>query len=285
MVSVKYIFVLGLVLFTPAASRSRSEPENVTAAPTSLFAQSAAQALNRDFPDSNLSFLLLDARSGQLLISRWDKANMPIPLGSLAKPFAALAYGEQHAFRYPTHTCRGSETGCWRPGGHGDMDLTSAIAFSCNSYFRFLTGELTAADVCPTASQFGLDLPDHDTHGVELAGLGVRWRISPLRMAHAYLELVRGRQHPAVQQILAGMEQSAAHGTGAEVDRTLQTERALVKTGTATCTHSRPAPGDGFAIALVPAEDPRLLLMVRVHGVPGSIAARTAGQMLRRLEE
>lgn len=285
MVSVKHIFVLGLVLLTPIASRSRSDPEDVTAAPTSLFAQSAAQVLNRHFPDSNVSFLLLDAHNGQLLISRWDKANTPIPLGSLVKPFAALAYGKQHAFRYPTHTCRGSETGCWRPGGHGDMDLNSAIAFSCNSYFRFLTSELTAADVSPTAGQFGLDLPDHDTHGVELAGLGPRWRISPLRMAHAYLELLRDRPNPAVQQILAGMEQSAAHGTGAEVDRALQTEKALVKTGTATCTHSRPGPGDGFAIALVPAEEPRVLLMVRVHGVPGSIAARTAGQMLRRIVE
>jgi cell division protein FtsI/penicillin-binding protein 2 len=106
-----------------------------------------------------------------------------------------------------------------------------------------------------------------------------------MRMAHAYVELLGERQRPAVRQILAGMEQSALRGTGAEVDRALQSEMALVKTGTAACTHSRPAPGDGFAVALVPAEDPRLLLMVRVHGVPGSVAARTAGQMLRRIEE
>ena len=165
------------------------------------------------------------------------------------------------------------------------MDLTSAIAFSCNSYFRFLANELTAVNVSPIASQFGLDPPDHNTHGIELAGLGTRWRISPLRMAHAYLELIRGRRHPAEQQILAGMEQSAARGTGVEVDRALQAEKALVKTGTAACTHVRAAPGDGFTIALVPAENPRLLLMVRVHGVPGSVAARTAGQMLRRIME
>lgn len=285
MVSVKHIQVVVLILLTPLVSRSRPDAEQVTAARTSLFAQSAAQALNRDFPDVNVSFLLLDAHTGRLLASRWDHATDPIPLGSLAKPFAALAYGEQHEFHYPSHTCRGSETGCWRPGGHGDVDLTSAIAFSCNSYFRFLTSDLTAADVSPTASRFGLDLPDSSTHGGEFAGLGTRWRISPLRMAHAYVGLLGERQRPAVRQILAGMEQSALRGTGAEVDRALQSETALVKTGTAACTHSRPAPGDGFAVALVPAEDPRLLLMVRVHGVPGSVAARTAGQMLRRIEE
>jgi cell division protein FtsI/penicillin-binding protein 2 len=285
MVAIRYILVVLLILLTPVASRSRPDAERFTAARTSLFAQSAEQALNRDFPDANVSFLLLDARTGQLLASRWERANVPIPLGSLAKPFAALAYGEQHDFRYPSHTCRGSKTGCWRPGGHGSVDLTSAIAYSCNSYFRFLTSDLTAADVLPTASQFGLDLPDSSTHGGEFAGLGTRWRISPLRMAHAYIELLGERQRPAVHQILTGMEQSALRGTGAEVDRALQSETALVKTGTAACTHARPAPGDGFAVALVPAEDPRLLLMVRVHGVPGSVAARTAGQMLRRIEE
>ena len=284
MVSVKHILVVLLILLTPVVSRGRPDTEQVNAART-LFAQSAAQASNRDFPDASVSFLLLDAHTGQLLASRWKQANVPIPLGSLAKPFAALAYGEQHEFHYPVHICRGSETGCWRPGGHGDVDLTSAIAFSCNSYFRFLTSDLTAADVLPTASQFGLDPPDISTHGGEFAGLGTRWRISPLRMAHAYVELVGDRQRPAARQILAGMQQSAMRGTGAEVDRALQPETALVKTGTAACTHSRPAPGDGFAVALVPAEDPRLLLMVRVHGVPGSVAARTAGQMLRRIEE
>ena len=281
----KHILVMILVLLTPVVSRSRPDAEQVAAARTSLFAQSAAQALNRDFPDANVSFLLLDARTGQLLASRWDHATVPIPLGSLVKPFAALAYGEQHEFHYPSHTCRGSKSGCWRPRGHGDVDLASAIAFSCNSYFRFLTSDLNAADVLPTASRFGLDLPDSNTHGGEFAGLGTRWRISPLRMAHAYVELLDERQRPAVRQILAGMEQSALRGTGAEVDRALQLETALVKTGTAACTHLRPAPGDGFAVALVPAEHPRLLLMVRVHGVPGSVAARTAGQMLRRIEE
>jgi len=285
MVSVKHISVVVLILLTPVMSRGRPDAEQVITPRASLFAQSAAQALNRDFPDISVSFLLLDARTGQLLASRWDHATVPIPLGSLAKPFAALAYGEQHEFRYPSHTCRGSQSGCWRPGGHGDVNLTSAIAFSCNSYFRFLTSDLNAADVLPTASQFGLDLPDSNTHGGEFAGLGTRWRISPLRMAHAYVELLSERQLPVVRQILAGMQQSALRGTGAEVDRALQSETALVKTGTAACTHSLPAPGDGFAVALVPAEDPRLLLMVRVHGVLGSVAARTAGQMLRRIEE
>jgi len=285
MVSVRHILASVLILLLPAVSRSRSAAEPVGTARTSLFAQSAAEALTHDFPNADISFLLLEAHTGQLLASRWEQPNVPIPLGSLAKPFTALAYGQHHEFQYPTHICRGSETGCWRPGGHGKLDLSSAIAFSCNSYFRFLTTGLNSADVSSTAAQFGLDLPDRSIRGAELAGIGTRWRITPVHMAEAYAELVHTRQDPTIAQILLGMERSAQHGTGAELGRALRSERALVKTGTAACTHSQHTPGDGLTIAIIPAENPRLLLLVRVHGVPGSIAAKTAGQMLRRIEQ
>jgi hypothetical protein len=252
---------------------------------SSLFAQSAAQALNRDFPSPDISFLLLDARTGRVLASRWHHLDAPIPMGSLLKPFTALAYGERHDYHFPNHTCRGTSTGCWLPRGHGDVDLTMAIAHSCNSYFRMLTADLTAADVAPTAARFGLDRPLGETSGAELAGLGSRWRTSPVSLAQAYLELVRERQQPGVRQILDGMALSARKGTGAQVHRAFPSADALVKTGTAACTHSRHASGDGFSVALVPADDPQILLLVRVHGVPGAQAARTAGQMLRRIEE
>ena len=88
-----------------------------------------------------------------------------------------------------------------------------------------------------------------------------------------------------MRQLIAGMAQSGNEGTGAGVDRALRHTHALVKTGTAPCTHSDRAPGDGFAIVLVPADEPEILLMVRLHGAPGAQAARAAGQMLARLGE
>lgn len=265
--------------FNPAESSSNQGSSS------SLFAQSALQALNRDFPSRDVSFLLLDAHSGRVLASRWNHSDAPIPMGSLLKPFTALAYGEQHAYRYPTHTCRGTSTGCWLPRGHGEINLTAAIAHSCNSYFRMLTADLTADDVSPIAARFGLDRPVPEAAGAELAGLGSRWQTSPLRLAHAYLELARQRQQPGVRQILDGMALSARHGTGAQVHRAFPSRDGLVKTGTAACTHSRHAPGDGFTVVLMPADDPQILLLVRVHGVPGAQAAKTAGQMLRRIED
>jgi cell division protein FtsI/penicillin-binding protein 2 len=285
MVAIKRI-ALVLSLIALSLSSVRAGPaESERPNSSSLFAQSAAEALNHDFPSHDISFLLLDARTGRLLASRWDHPDAPIPMGSLLKPFTALAYGEQHNHQYPTHTCRGTSTGCWLPRGHGDVDLTAAIAHSCNSYFRMLTADLTAVDVTPTATRFGLDRPGPESSGPELAGLGTRWRTSPLRVARAYLELVRQRQQPGVSQVLDGMAQSAQHGTGAEVHRAFRFPDALAKTGTAVCTHSRRGPGDGFTVVLTPADNPQILLMVRVHGVPGAQAARTAGQMLRRIEE
>ncbi len=275
----RYIPLLLILLVVPA----RCRPEGTRPTDESLFAQAAGQTLEHEFPDSGISFLLVDAHTGRLIASRWEQPDSPIALGSLAKPFAALAYGNEHDFRYPTHRCRGTATGCWRPGGHGDVDLTSAIANSCNSYFRALTTNLSSRDVYLIAMRFGLDPPDNATSGISLAGLGPKWKISPLHMALAYIELAHRRDDPAVKQILKGMEESAREGTGAEVDRALRISDALAKTGTAECTHARRAPGDGFVVALVPVDDPKILLMVRVHGVPGAQAARTTGQMLRKL--
>ena len=250
-----------------------------------LFAQSAVRVLNREFASGDVSFLLLDARTGALLTSHWDDPERPIPLGSLVKPFTALAYAQEHDFIYPVHLCRGAASGCWLAKGHGRVDITSAIAKSCNSYFLMLTANMSGEQMRPTARAFGLEEPDADLSGAALMGLGDRWLISPQHMARAYLELYRRRDQPGVRNLVAGMAQSTWNGTGMGVGRALKDSGALVKTGTASCTHPHRAPGDGFVIALVPADQPELLLMVRVHGVPGAKASVTAGKMLRRMRQ
>jgi cell division protein FtsI/penicillin-binding protein 2 len=288
------------------ASACGVTPGNSSDREGALFAQSASQILNRDFPGDDISFLLLDARTGAAIASRWEQPETAIPLGSLVKPFIALAYGEQHAFNYPTHFCRGTVTGCWRPGGHGTVNLSAAMAFSCNSYFRLLTANMTAADVAPVADRFGLEPPSANIYGSALLGLGdvsptqnaqelqvqksvtpqsaSQWLISPLSMARAYLQLARRRDDRGVSLILDGMALSAREGTSAAVDQSLRYPSALAKTGTAPCTHNKHAPGDGYTAVLTPSDHPQFLLLVRVHGVPGSQAAKTAGQMLRDIE-
>ena len=84
------LLVIGVLLLTPAATQPSSAFAENTATRNSLFGQSAAQILHREFTSSDVSFLLLDARTGALLTSRWDGADLPIPLGSLVKPFVNL---------------------------------------------------------------------------------------------------------------------------------------------------------------------------------------------------
>jgi cell division protein FtsI/penicillin-binding protein 2 len=261
-------------------------PSGETDAPSSaLFLQSAGPLLEREFGARDISFLLLDARTGNVAASDWDNPAEPIPLGSLVKPFTALAYAEAHGWQYPSHVCRGSASGCWQAKPHGELDVTSAIAVSCNSYFRALAANLTGVDMQGVSRRFDLEAPVAQLSGAALLGLGGAWRVSPLRMARAYLELYKLRDQPGVAELLAGMAQSARMGTGVAIGRALKHSTALAKTGTAICTHIHAAPADGFVVALVPADDPQFLLLVRVHGVAGSAAAVTAGRMLARLEE
>lgn len=250
-----------------------------------FFAQSAIQILNREFQDARISYLLFDARTQVLLSSHWEAPSRPIPLGSLVKPFTALAYAQAHDFQYPRHICRGAFSGCWQLHPHGELDIVSAIAVSCNSYFRALAANLSGEQLASTASAFGLESPSPELSGDGLMGLGEQWGISPRHMALAYLELFRRRDQPGIHELLSGMTQSAERGTGAGVGRALKHTDALVKTGTAPCTHARSAPADGFVVALVPANQPELLLMIRVHGVAGAKAAVIAGSVLSRLEE
>jgi cell division protein FtsI/penicillin-binding protein 2 len=275
-------FLLFLFFAVPTFCQ-QTQPSN--GPPGSLFSQSAVEILRRDYAKSATSYLLLDAKSGAVLARHWDNSERPIPLGSLVKPFTALAYAQAHDFRYPMYECKGKSSGCWQPRPHGKLDITSAVSVSCNAYFRRLAEGVTLEQLKPVALVFGLEIPDTESTSATLIGLGAEWRISPIHMAQAYLELYRRKDQPGVSQLLEGMRQSALRGTGAAVDRQLKQAKALVKTGTAPCTHSPWAPADGFVLALVPEDQPEILLFIRIHGVPGAKAAETAGRMLRQMEE
>jgi len=250
-----------------------------------FFAQSAKKMPQQEVKGEDVSYLLLDARAGNVIATNWSELEKPIPLGSLIKPFTALAYGETHAFRYPRHVCRGTVDGCWRPGGHGELDVTRAIAHSCNSYFQSLTAVMTSTDLLPEAQKYHFNPPSEQISGAALAGRGNQWQIAPIDIARAYLELVQRRDDPGIKDIVDGLKQSAKAGTGAQVDASLRPTEALSKTGTAACTHSQSAPGDGFVVVLTPADQPQLLLLVRLHGAPGASAARVAGELLHRIVE
>jgi len=284
MVALRHILLL-TTIFLLASLTSQSGVRVSADSDDSLFSQATAEVVRREFTNPDLSLLVFDAHSGRLLASRWEMAEKPIPMGSLVKPFTALAYGEKHGFQFPPYVCHGAASNCWFRRGHGKVNLTTAIAYSCNSYFEMLASSLDARQVSSTAIRFGPEIPSAAAPTPALVGIGDGWRVSPLKMAKAYLELVRRRDQPGIHEIVDGMAMSARLGTGAAVDRAVRNGEALTKTGTAPCTHAKRAPGDGFAITVWPADDPRILLMVRVHGAPGAQAAKTAGAILQRIGE
>ncbi len=249
-------------------------PQGIAAA--DLHAQATAAVLETKFPSPDLSFLVLD-ESGKVIAQRWDEPAQETPIGSLTKPFVAVAYGRTHR-SFPQYRCEGKQT-CWLPRGHGTLGIRDAIALSCNSYFHQLVAGAAPGFALSTLESFGLTSLAwaEDKHGP--AGKAV-----PLALAHAYLELVKHSQEEAVVPVLEGMELSAQRGTAAAVAVELPRLLALAKTGTAPCTHRRRAPGDGFALVMAPADHPRVIVLVRTHGKPGSFAAGVAGRMIATIE-
>jgi cell division protein FtsI/penicillin-binding protein 2 len=272
------LVALCAVPMTQVASRDRAADRPVRA---TLYSQALIHALNRELSADGISYLWLDANSGSMLASHWQNSDTGIGLGSLVKPFAALAYAETHNFVYPVFSCRGRASGCWQRRPHGMLDITSAISMSCNSYFQKLAMEVDPAQLLSVAQTFGLPPPQNNLTPSSLVGLGDKWKISPLQMARAYAELYRRRDQQGVPELLAGMSRSARRGTGAAVGRELNSSEMFVKTGTAPCTHGQHDAIDGFVVVLLPSEDAPTVLLVRVHGVAGAEAAETAGRALR----
>jgi cell division protein FtsI/penicillin-binding protein 2 len=195
----------------------------------------------------------------------------------LIKPFLALAYGRTHD-TYPQYDCVGKKT-CWLERGHGRLGIREAIGFSCNSYFHQLVAAAGAGYAQPTLKSFGLN----DT-SLDKPRFLAESRVAPIVLAHAYLQLALDRQELAADTVLQGMAISVQRGTAKAIGDRLPLIPTLAKTGTAPCIHPRKAPGDGLAMVIVPSDQPRLVLLVRLHGRPGSMAAAIAGKMVAALE-
>lgn len=219
-----------------------------------------------------MAYLILDVQTGAVIKAEWPEADRAVPIGSLVKPFVALAWAQAHGFNYPRVRCRG----CWSGQAHGEVDITRAVALSCNRYFLALAGQLTPEQSEAAARRFGLPAPP-DAAPETRVGLGGEWSAAPLAIVRAYVELAARAGEPGAGPLLEGMRLSARSGTGKGVGFD-----ALVKTGTAACRHTRRAPGDGYAVVLYPRTRPRYAAIVQAHSRPGAEAAAEAGRLLRR---
>lgn len=234
-------------------------------APT-LFDQSVAKVLQRNFPEAQ--YILMAAGTNTVLDSRWIGADLPIAMGSLVKPFTALAAEGK------TARCEPAE--CWLLSGHGRIGLKQAIAYSCNSYFLQLSAGIAPSRLQSITQRYGLPAPNSFSPAT-LTGVGREWRISPFALAAAYSQLAFASEAEIIRE---GMRASAREGTAKAIRLP-----ALAKTGTAPCSHARKAPIDGYVAAAYPADSPKYILLVQVHGVSGAVAASTVGRMITVLRD
>lgn len=226
-----------------------------------LYDQSIEKVLDRQFPSAAISYVLLDTSTNAVIAQRWQHPDQPVPAGSLVKPFVALA--AQSNGDFSTFTCDPKQ--CWRKKGHGIVDIRNAIAYSCNSYFLQLASQANPDYL----SRFGLMPPPSNASAQTWIGLGREWMLSPLSLAHAYSMLLQCQEAALIR---SGMMLSSQSGTGRAIGI-----KALVKTGTAACSHPAGRPGDGYVVAITEG----YTLLVQIHGVPGATTAATAGQMLK----
>jgi cell division protein FtsI/penicillin-binding protein 2 len=226
------------------------------------------------------AYVLVDAATGRVLDARWDDLQAPLPIGSLIKPFTALAYADTHQFTYPTFTCRGSADGCWLRGGHGRVGVADAVAGSCNTYFRELAQRTAPEALVARLQTFGLRADLAAATPAAMVGFGDTLRLVPSAVIRAYLELVSRAAQPGVTPIVQGMLASAKTGTGRAVGAAIGGTDALVKTGTAPCGHPARATADGYTIVIYPADLPRVALLVQAHGRTGADTAVFAGELL-----
>src|SRR5262249_30857874 len=153
----------------------------------------------------DLSYLLLD-EDGRVIAQRWEHPERNVPVGSLVKPFLAVAYGQTHQ-TFPRFRCVGKKT-CWLARGHGTLQVRDAIALSCTSCFNQL--------VAGAGRDLERAFRSFDLHGDR----GPRETppsygpAAPLRLARTYLELTRRSRDPAVLPALEGLALSAQKGTG-----------------------------------------------------------------------
>jgi cell division protein FtsI/penicillin-binding protein 2 len=238
------------------------------------------EAYREDVSLAKPAYVLIDAATERVLDARWDDLERPVPVGSLIKPFTALAYADTHRFTYPTFACRGSADGCWLPAGHGRVGMADAVALSCNAYFRQLA-QRTAPDALVARLQsFGMRADLAAATPAAMVGYGDALKIAPPAVMRGYLELVSRAGQPGVAPLVQGMRASARTGTGRGVGVAIGGADALVKTGTAPCSHSPRATADGYTIVIYPADRPRVVLLMQAHGRTGAETAVFAGERL-----
>jgi cell division protein FtsI/penicillin-binding protein 2 len=217
--------------------------------------------------DGGLQWMAGDG-TGRILRANWQFSGRAISVGSLLKPFLALAYARTHLV-FPTIVCGGACDDCWYAPGHGAQHVVAALANSCNAYFLHLGAAMDRAALDFVCLSYGLNPPERTMPASRIIGLSAGWPQDPSVIVEAFAALVRDRVAPGASHVMQGMTCCSETGTARDIGF-----RCYAKTGTAACTHGSAGTADGFAVAIYPLDQPRRVLLVTRHNTTGAHAAR-----------
>jgi hypothetical protein len=298
-------------------------------------AQSLRQALEpklaRLSANSRSAVLLWDLpRSESLVAVREEVFTGRRCLGSLVKPFLLLAYLIEHCSDLPSHPleappcprkgdpsdsqmsggvslefrpCVGRATlespvECWYKPGHGKLEMSRALAVSCNPYFYQLSKQTPPAAFFRTLATLGMGV-SRALAGAKpippetMMGLDSNLKLVPLQVLKAYAALISGGP-PAETEgfafarsiVLNGLRLGAVEGTSALAQQALPPNHHLLgKTGTSPALAGGrylKSRTDGWFLGFYPAVQPVLAVMVYYPGGLGAKdAAPLGGQAIR----
>ncbi len=122
------------------------------------------------FDQNNIAQSLDDEKSPLI-----NRAFLPFTVGSVFKPVVAAAALENGIDKNFEYNCTGSVTyngvtfNCHKKEGHGILDMSGAVAQSCNTYFIALALETGADNVLKTAEKFGFGKETVFSNGIKAA--------------------------------------------------------------------------------------------------------------------
>lgn len=210
-----------------------------------------------------------------------EGAESPWRVGSLQKLWVVRAWARAHApgsARPPRFVCDAASR-CWRPAGHGALDLREAIAVSCNAYFRRLARDVPEDVLSDTFREAGFAF-DGTLDGDRAIGLAAEHapRIAPATLLRSAVRLLGepwtiGDSWRGI--LRDGLRDALESGTS---ERSAL-RSLLAKTGTVDALDGTPLQTSGWALLVDPARRAGYLALLR-RGTGAEAAARL-GRRLR----
>lgn len=232
--------------------------------------------------------LVLDVETRRVLFEDTAGTARAAP-GSALKPFVAVALLETPTFRPAQRVActrqlqiNGRKLDCSHPALAMPVDLSAALAYSCNHYFATMSRRLDAARLAATLRRFGLNARVAGTADqLAMQAIG-QWEMecTPAELAAAYRRLALFRRTAGVryEPLWSGIEGAAEFGT-AQLAKPAGL-RVAGKTGT---TQNRNRTGTlGWFAGWAPAGAPEFVVVVLTRGGGGPDAAPEARRAFER---